>query len=100
MIARTSLMERYQRLPNGAPTPEWAGVPTVDGIPLWPPNDFYCNITVTYEDIVLPKVGCVTKIMRTWDIDEWWCSTDIDIADCRQLIEIVDDEAPIIEPLD
>lgn len=80
-------------LPNGAPTPEWAGVPTIDGIPLWPPNDFYCNVTVSYDDIVLPKVGCVTKVMRMWTISEWWCNTDIDTM-CRQLMEIVDTVPP------
>jgi hypothetical protein len=90
---------RIPTLPNGAPTMEWAGVPTADGIPLWPPNDFYCNITVTYEDVVLPKVGCVTKIMRVWEIDEWYCNTDIDIATCTQMFEIVDDEPPVIQPL-
>jgi len=80
-------------LPNGAPTPEWAGVPTIDGIPLYPPNDFYCNVTVYYEDVVLPKVGCVKKIMRMWTIQEWWCNREIP-ENCRQLIEIVDTVAP------
>lgn len=87
-------------LPNGAPVPEYTGVPTIDGIALWPPQDFYCNISVTYDDIVLPKVGCVQKIMRMWTIEEWWCNTDEDI-ECPQLLEIVDTLPPsIINPGD
>lgn len=82
-------------LPNGAPVPEYTGVPTIDGLPLWPPQDFYCNITVTYDDIVLPKVGCVKKIMRMWTIQEWWCNTDLE-NQCPQLIEIVDTLPPSI----
>lgn len=82
-------------LPNGAPVPEYAGVPTIDGIALWPPQDFYCNVTVTYNDIVLPPVGCVRKIMRMWTIEEWWCNQDIE-RECPQLIEIVDTLPPTL----
>lgn len=84
-----------QTLPNGAPVPEVTGVPTIDGIALWPPQDFYCNISVTYDDIVLPQVGCVKKVMRMWTIQEWWCNTDLE-TQCPQLIEIVDTLPPSI----
>ena len=79
-------------LPNGAPVPEYTGVPTIDGIPLWPPQDFYCDMAIHYDDIVLPKIGCVKKIMRTWTIQEL-CTTPDRV--CTQLIEIVDNNPPV-----
>ncbi|MDX1685614.1 MAG: HYR domain-containing protein, partial [Saprospiraceae bacterium] len=84
---------RVPTLRNGAPAPEVTGVPTVDGIPLWPPQDFYCNISVTFDDVELPQVGCVKKYMRMWTIQEWWCNTDLE-RQCPQLIEIVDTLPP------
>jgi hypothetical protein len=85
----------FQLDANGNPHPSVTGVPTVGGIPLWPNQDFYCNINVSYEDLDLPKIGCVEKVMRLWTIREWWCSEEITTT-CAQLIEIVDEEGPVV----
>ena len=99
----------YNRIPldrNGHPHPDYTGVPQyrdtvskapvdVDTIKLWPVQDIYCNIGVTYEDIDLGIIGCVHKYMRAWTIREWWCNTEI-VRSCPQLIEIVDREAPYV----
>ncbi len=78
---------------DGYPDIEEFGVPTVNDVPLYPTPDFYCNIGVFHEDIVLPQVGCIRKIMRTWTIREWWCGQEFEF-NCIQVFEIVDDEAP------
>ncbi len=69
------------------------GIPTYNGVPLWPNPDFYCNIGVFYSDTELPVIGCVRKIMRRWEIREWWCGEEI-VKLCIQIIEIKDKEAP------
>ncbi len=60
-----------------------------------------CNTLVTYTDVELPVPGdCKRKIVRTWEVREWWCSDEITLGNV-QLIEIRDDEAPeIICPSD
>lgn len=80
---------------NGNPHPNVTGVPTIYGQPLWPNQDFYCNIGVTYEDVDLQIRGCVRQIMRMWTIGEWWCSTNEE-QHFTQIIEIVDDQGPIV----
>ncbi len=52
-----------------------------------------CNSVVLYTDIELPQVGCIRKVMRTWEVREWWCNGE-NTTGAVQLIEIVDDEAP------
>ena len=44
---------------------------------MYPNLDYYCNTVTTYSDLVLPTIGCVTKIMRTWTLSEWWCGQDL-----------------------
>lgn len=91
---------------KGHPHPDAVGVPqywdtvsraplNLDTIKLWPVLDIYCNVAVTYEDIDLGTIGCVRKIMRMWSIREWWCSTER-IRVCIQILEIVDNEAPVL----
>ena len=81
---------------NGYPDVEEFAGPTLNGVPLFPTPDFYCNIGVFFDDIVLPTIGgyngsgsCVTKIMRTWYIREWWCGKEIEKT-CAQVFEITD----------
>ena len=71
------------------------GVPTIDGTPIYPDFIGFCNALTTYEDVVLPQIGCVKKIMRVWTVREWHCTGEVDTL-YVQLIEIVDDEGPII----
>ncbi len=54
-----------------------------------------CNALVTYTDVVVPGTSCRRKILRTWEIREWWCNGDSIIGDIQQ-IEIIDDVAPTI----
>lgn len=78
---------------NGHPDPSYTGVPSINGVPLYPNTNYYCNTITTYSDLVLPPVGCITKIMRTWTMSEWWCGQD-NSSVCVQIIEYVDYEAP------
>ena len=57
------------------------------------PTSQACNVAVIYTDIELPKIGCVRKIMRQWEVREWWCSGESSNGQL-QLIEIIDDQAP------
>lgn len=69
-------------------TGDLTGAPLIPGI-----NPLICNSLVSYTDIELPKIGCLRKIMRTWEVREWWCNQELEDSGF-QLIEIVDDEAP------
>ncbi len=88
---------------TGHPDPVFTGVPYIDPdatpgsgdeILLYPDPDLYCNILVSFTDVELAQIGCVTKIMRTWNIIEWSCSSPQRSRVCVQMIEIVDDEGP------
>ena len=80
---------------NGNPDPSFTGVPTISDVDLFPINGIYCNTFTTYSDMVLPALNCKVKIMRTWTIIEWWCSTEVRRTRI-QIIEIVDEEGPEI----
>lgn len=86
---------------DGIPDPEddlllpGTGVPTINGVPIYPDFIGFCNALVTFEDVVLPPIGCVQKIMRVWTVREWHCLGETDTL-YIQLIEIVDDEGPVI----
>jgi len=54
-----------------------------------------CSAAITYTDMVLPKIGCTSKVIRTWEIREWYCAAEIPIGPSVQLIEIKDDMAPV-----
>ncbi len=88
---------------NGYPDPEEVGVPMyetsfmgqLDTIDLYPFPDVYCNTVVTFEDTVLPKIGCTQKIMRRWTVREWHCNGEV-TANNVQVIEITDQTGPEI----
>ncbi len=63
---------------------------------VYPSPDLYCNVLVSYSDVNLPALGCVTKIMRTWQILEWSCRGTQRVRNHVQMIEIVDKEGPVI----
>jgi hypothetical protein len=90
----------YERLEPGSIIPALSvtGVPTLYGDDLIPAQNFNCNTVVTYSDLVLPEVNCVTKVMRTFTVSEWICGND-QIVDSIQIIEIVDNQGPTIAPL-
>lgn len=53
-----------------------------------------CGLMVSYGDTPV-KVGCVSKIMRTWKVIEWAC-VNRTMNDYVQMIEIVDDKGPTV----
>ena len=55
-----------------------------------------CNAAVIYNDVEFPVInGCKRKILRTFEIYEWWCNAEINRTG-TQIIEIVDDIPPSI----
>jgi len=84
---------------DGFPDLASTGVPTLNGEPIFPNVDIYCNIGVMREDLLVVDQLCVKKYMRTWRVFESWCSTG-PMVEYFQVIEIQDDENPtIITPL-
>ncbi len=82
--------------PVGPPFPGGAGVPTIDGVPIYPNFINECNAQIFYEDVIISPGGCVKKVMRMWTAFEWHCSGENSVI-YIQLIELVDDEGPILE---
>ena len=74
-----------------------SGVPLIPGNFTGPntntPTQVGCSATVMYTDIELPSIACVKKIMRMWEVREWWCNGE-SAQGGIQLIEVIDDEAP------
>jgi hypothetical protein len=97
--------DNYPEDANGHPAPispaqGGTGFPYInDGgviIPLFPDVLVDCNVASSYSDIVLPPIGCATKIMRTWRINEWSCSDPQRMFSFVQMIEIFDSEGPVM----
>ena len=80
----------------GYPRTSITGVPTLDGLPLYPLGDVYCELYVDYEDFLVSDFGCVKKIMRTWTIYENWCSNGM-LINYVQVIEVGDLLPPTVE---
>jgi len=84
---------------DGFPDLASTGVPTLNGEPIFPNVDIYCNIGVMREDLLVVDQLCVKKYMRTWRVFESWCSAG-PMVEYFQVIEIQDDENPtIVTPL-
>ncbi len=83
----------YQRDAKGHPHPNVTGVPNVDGLSLWPSYLFYCNLSTSYEDIIIVDLPCKKKILRLWKVVEWWCGT-ANVRTHAQTIEIIDTKPP------
>ena len=84
---------------DGFPDFASAGVPTLNGEPIFPNVDVYCNIGVSFEDILVVDQLCLKKYMRTWTVFESWCS-DGPFVRYFQVIEVTDNESPVItQPL-
>lgn len=98
--------QSYEKLPNGHPAPTpvkedgtgGSGAPLLFGTtPIYPAENYICNLVVDFEDQVLPEIACVTKIMRTWTIYEWSCDSPQRSYSMLQMIEIADTEGPVFE---
>lgn len=86
----------------GYPSPNVTGVPLLGTTPLYPLpqlNMIYCNATIDYTDVLLIDTKCKKRILRTWMITEWWCSTAVQKFVGMQIINIVDTIAPVIPTL-
>lgn len=84
---------QFPTVGDGVPDPEFVGVPTYQGLPLFPYNDQYCNFGIMYTDSDPVVVNCATKIFRTWTMIEWHCDTSATRM-FKQVINIVDKEDP------
>jgi len=56
----------------------------------------YCSAVILYTDVELPQIGCTKKILRTFEVREWYCGEEIP-ATSTHVIEIKDDMPPVIE---
>jgi uncharacterized repeat protein (TIGR01451 family) len=75
------------------------GVPTLDGYSLHPLNQtVICNGFSTYNDVDVITAECKRIIQRTWEVGEWWCNST-NIKTWVQIIEVKDDQAPVIGAL-
>ena len=54
-----------------------------------------CNTQLTFTDLIFPPFngGCKRQIARTWELREWFCTTE-SVTTSVQFIEIIDDVAP------
>jgi len=80
---------------DGNPDVSFTGVPTLNGIALYPDPFVDCNLVVTKEDVALPPIGCVEKLMRIFTVVEWSCGEQRS-REIVQMIEIADNEGPVI----
>ncbi|NOT37188.1 MAG: T9SS type A sorting domain-containing protein [Saprospiraceae bacterium] len=80
---------------QGHPHPDYTGTPMIGGLPIWPQYNAYCNLAVSYEDIIIYDQPCKKKILRIWRVVEWWCST-ANIRTHQQFIEITDSKGPVV----
>ena len=84
----------FVALPNGAPTPQEAGIPTLNGVELYPFSPaLICNGFGKFEDVITFASNCKTQITRTWTFGEWHCDS-IKRVSFPQFIEIVDKKGP------
>ncbi|NNE15943.1 MAG: hypothetical protein HKN51_13245 [Saprospiraceae bacterium] len=56
-------------------------------------NAALCNAYLSYTDIEIPHLTCKRKILRTWEVREWWCTSEYTNGSL-QIIQIIDDKAP------
>lgn len=68
-----------------------------DFVDLYPfESNIICNGFAEYSDEILAgSTDCVTKILRTFTIGEWWCS-ETNEREFTQLIEVVDFTGPSV----
>ncbi len=82
---------------NGYPDPNEAGIPTIDGSPVFP-NVSICELNATFTDQRINICGASFKVLRKWTILDW-CSGKL--REDYQVIKVVDADGPIITcPLD
>ena len=81
---------------NGYPDVEETGGPTIDGQPF--ENGSSCNISSTYEDVVIDICAGSYKVRREWLVIDWCTGEEVEY---NQLIKIMDTTGPDVnEPSD
>jgi len=56
-----------------------------------------CNAVLLYSDLEFPVASsCKRKIVRTWEVFEWWCHEELMVGG-QQIIEIIDDRPPVFD---
>ncbi|MFT6782647.1 MAG: hypothetical protein ACJA1A_002583 [Saprospiraceae bacterium] len=76
----------YPRLPNGNPDPSFTGMP--EGV-------FCLNVTVSYEDVTIPKCGDQAfKIRRRWSVND--LCDDLPSREQTQYITVMDNVPPVV----
>jgi len=91
-------IDRGELLPSDFGVPFYIVEPepgVYDTVDLYPYPDIYCNTVVTFEDIILPRIGCTQKVMRRWQINEWHCQGERDTS-YTQLLEVTDNLGPTV----
>ena len=83
----------YDEDENGNPRFDILGGPTLSGEELYPDQFLDCNTYISYTDEVLSFNQCVTNVIRTWNISNWFCGQD-NIREVTQLYTIVDTVGP------
>ncbi len=78
----------------GNPKFDILGGPTLSGQQLYPDQFIICNTYIEYKDQVLAFNNCVTNVLRTWKISNWFCGRD-NFREFTQLYTIVDTVGPV-----
>ena len=90
-----SCIETFPTTPQGFPTPEFTGYPTLGGIDVNDLNDL-CGVSVAFSDEIKFLNPCKTVIERLWTVYEHCNNGWEPVGGAMQTIEIVDDQSPVI----
>ncbi|WP_235296150.1 HYR domain-containing protein [Portibacter marinus] len=81
---------------NGNPDPSLTGAPSLNGIDLYPPSDLFCNVAISYDDMVFTGGNnCGRTLLRTWTVVNWYCAED-GMATFKQSITVIDTTGPVL----
>ncbi len=78
---------------GGAADPDVSGSPTLNGKPIYPSYEGYCDINVGYQDQIAGSCGGSSQILRTWTAVN---NCDGEFRTHVQVISLVDQQAPEI----
>lgn len=83
------------------PSPEVSGVPTLNGVPIYPSALGHCQFVVGFNDVILADTPCFKKIRRFWTVHEICDQFNVfNMISYEQDIEIYDVIPPIpVAPL-
>jgi len=78
------------------PSPEVSGVPTLNGVPIYPAVLGHCQFVTGFHDVVLADTPCFKKIKRFWTVHEICDQVNVfNVISYEQDIEIYDVIPPI-----